>query len=44
MQNLKFKAEKEVRLETNSKNVILEEYYDFLDIFLKKNLDTLPLY
>ena len=44
MRNLKFQAKKEARSETNSKIVLLEKYYDLLDVFSKKNLDTLSLY
>ena len=43
IKNLEFKAEKEARPETNLKTIVLEKYYDFLDVFLKKNSDILFL-
>ena len=44
MRNIQYQTEKEARAETNSKSVVLQEYHDFLDVFSKKDLDTLPLY
>lgn len=41
MKNLKFQAAKEAKPETNLKSVISEEYYYFLDVFSKKNSNTL---
>lgn len=41
MRDLEHKAEKEASLETDPKTVISEKYYDLLNIFSKKNLDTL---
>ena len=41
---LKFSAEKEARPETNLKTVVLEKYHDFLDVFSKKDLNTLLSY
>ena len=42
MKDLEFQAEKEARPETNPKTVVPKKYHDFLDVFLKKDLDTLP--
>ena len=42
MRDLEYQAKKEAKLETDPKTVIPVEYYDLLDIFFKKNLDTLP--
>ncbi len=33
---------KEARAETNSKSVVPQEYHDFLDVFSKKDSNTLP--
>lgn len=44
IRNLKYQVEREARPKTNPRTVISAEYYDFLDIFSKKNLDTLPPY
>ena len=41
MKNLEYQAEKKAKPETNLKTIVLEEYYDFLDIFSKKDSDTL---
>lgn len=41
---MKYPIKKGVRLETNLRNVILKEYYDFLNIFFKKNLNIFPPY
>lgn len=43
MRDLEYQATKKVRLETNLKSVILKEYYDFLNVFSKKNFDILFL-
>ena len=42
MRDLEFQAEKEARPETNPKTVVPEEYHDLLDVFSKKDSDTLP--
>ena len=42
MKDLEFQAEKEARPETNPKTVVPEEYHDLLDVFSKKDSDTLP--
>ena len=44
IRDLEFQAEKEARPETNPKTVVPEEYHDLLDVFSKKNSDTLPPY
>ena len=44
IRDLEFQVEKEVKPETNSKIVIPEEYHDFLDLFSKKDLNTLSAY
>ena len=44
MRDIQYQAEKEARVETNLKNVVPQEYHDFLDVFSKKDLDTLPLH
>lgn len=44
MRNPEFQAKKKARLKTNQKNLIPEEYHNFLDIFCKKNSDTLFFY
>ena len=41
MRDLEFQAVKKAKPETNPKNVIPEKYHDFLDLFSKKNSDTL---
>ena len=44
IRDLEFGAEKEARPRTNLKTVVPKEYYNFLDMFSKNNLDTLLLY
>lgn len=44
MKDLEFQATKEARPETDPKCVVLKEYYDFLDVFSKKDSDTLLPY
>ena len=41
MKDIQYQAEKEARAETNPKSVVPQEYYNFLDVFSKKNSDTL---
>ena len=41
MKDLEYHAEKEVRPETNPRNIVLEEYHAFPDVFSKKDFDTL---
>ena len=41
IKDLEYQREKGARPETNPKTVIPEEYYNLLDVFSKKNLDTL---
>lgn len=42
MRNLEYQVEKEARPETNPKTIVPEEYHDLLDVFSKKDSDTLP--
>lgn len=35
---------KKIKVKTNSKNIILEKYHDFLAIFSKKVLNTIFVY
>ena len=44
LKNIQYQAEKKVSAETNPKSIIPKEYYDFLDVFSKKDLDNLLLY
>ena len=44
MKDIQYQAEKEARAETNSTSVVPQEYHDFLDVFSKKDSDTLPPY
>ena len=44
IRDLKYQVEKKAKLETNPKNIIPEKYYNFLNIFLKKNSDTHSFY
>ena len=44
MRDIQYQAEKEARAKTNPKSIVSQEYYNFLDVFSKKNSDTLPLY
>lgn len=41
IENLEFQAINKARPKTKLKNIVPKEYHDFLDVFLKKNLDTL---
>ena len=41
MRDIQYQAEKDARAENNPKSVIPYKYHDFLDIFPKKDLDTL---
>ncbi len=42
MRDLEYQAEKETKPETDPRTVVPEEYHDLLDVFSKKNSDTLP--
>ena len=42
MRDLEYQAEKEAKPETNPRSVVPEEYHDLLDVFSKKDSDTLP--
>ena len=44
LRNLEFYIIKKVMPKTNLKFIISKEYYNILDIFLKKNLDILSFY
>lgn len=37
MKNIQYQVMKKVRNKTDPKNIILEKYYNYLDIFLKKD-------
>ena len=41
MRDILYQAEKKARAETNLISVLPQEYHDFLDVFSKKDLDTL---
>ena len=41
IKGLEFHVKKEARPKTNTKTIVPEEYYDFLDMFSKKNSNTL---
>ena len=42
IRDIQYQAEKKARAETDPKSVVPQEYHNFLDVFSKKNLDTLP--
>ena len=42
MRDLEYQAEKEAKPETNSRNIILGEYHDLLDVFSIKNSNIFP--
>lgn len=44
IKNIQYQVKKEVRAEINLKRVVSKKYHNFLNIFLKKYLDTFPLY
>ena len=44
IKNLKFLAEKKARPEINLKTIVLKKYYNFSNVFLKKNSDTPPFH
>lgn len=44
IRHLEYKIEKETRIKTDLRNIILEEYHNFLDIFSEKNFDTFLFY
>ena len=39
MRNLEYQVEKEARPEINPRSILMEEYHNLLDVFLKKNSD-----
>ena len=41
MKDIPYQAEKEARAETDLTSVVSQKYHDFLNVFSKKNLDTL---
>ncbi len=41
MRDIQYQAETKARAETNTKSIVPQEYHDFLDIFSKKDSDTL---
>ena len=44
MRNIKYQAKKENKAKTNLKSIVPSKYYNFLDVFSKKNTDTFPQY
>ena len=40
IRDIQYQAEKEARAETDPKNVVPQEYHNFLNIFSKKNSDS----
>ncbi len=44
IRDLEYQAEKKAKPETNLRIIVLAEYHDILDVFSKKNSDTLPPY
>ena len=44
MRDIQYQTEKEARAETDPKSVVPQEYHDFLDVFSKKDSDTLLLH
>ena len=44
MRDIQYYTEKKLRAKTNPKNVLPQKYYNFLDFFSKKDLDTFLLY
>ena len=42
IRDLEYQAEKEAKPETNLRSIVPEEYHDLLDVFSKKDFDTLP--
>ena len=44
MKDIQYQAEKKARAETDPTSVIPQEYYNFLDVFSKKDSNTLPLH
>ena len=44
MRDIQYQAEKKARAEINPKSVVFQEYYNFLDIFSKKDSDTFSLH
>ena len=44
IKNIQYQAKKEARAEINPKSVVLQKYYNFHNVFSKKDLDTLLPY
>ena len=44
MKDIQYQTKKQVGAEINSKNIVLQEYYNFLNVYLKKESNTLFLY
>ena len=42
MRDLEYQAEKEAKPEIDPRSIVSEEYHDLLDVFSKKDSDTLP--
>ena len=44
LRDFQYQIKKKAKAKINSKNIVPEEYYDFFDIFFKKNLDIFSFY
>ncbi len=44
MRDIQYQAEKKAKAKTDLKSVVPQKYHDILDVFSKKDLDTLPPY
>lgn len=44
MTDLAYQVKKEARLETNLRTIVLAKYHDLLNVFSRKDLDTLLFY
>lgn len=44
MRDIEYPDKKKARAKINPKSMIPQQYHDFLYVFSKKNLDTLPLH
>lgn len=44
VKDIQYQVKKEVRVKTDSKNIIPKKYHDFINFLAKNDLDTLLLY
>lgn len=44
MRDIQYESEKEVKVKIDSQSITSQEYYDFLNVFSKKNSNTLFSY